>query len=72
MNSRIVGLRVASAIFGLVALGQLARLILGFKVIVEGHSIPVWCSGVVFVVAVALCAWYWRLSLEPKASPPAA
>lgn len=72
MNSRIVGLRVASVIFGLGFLGQLTRLIMGFRVCLGSHVIPVWYSGVAMVVAALLCWWFWRLSPEPKpATPPA-
>lgn len=77
MNSPMVGLRVASAVFGLVFLGQLARLLLRLKVTVGPCVIPLWCSGVALVVAAVLCVWLWRLSLvlaKPVSpgSPPAA
>jgi len=72
MNSRIVGLRVASAVFGLVCVGQIGRLMLGLKVNVAGHSIPLWLSGVAVVVTGLLCAWLWQLSRETDAAPPAA
>ena len=72
MNSRVVGLRVASAIFGLACAGQVVRLALGLKVMVAGHTIPLWLSGVAVVVAALLCAWLWQLSRETGPTPPAA
>ena len=72
MNSRSVGLRVASAVFGLVCIGQVARLALGLKVLVAGHTVPLWLSGVAVVVAALLCVWLWQLSRESGPTPPAA
>jgi len=76
MNSRIVGLRVASAVFGLVFLGQLVRLILRFNVCVGTHVVPLWLSGVALVIGGGLSFWLFRLSLDPAqpaapANPPA-
>ncbi len=74
MNSRDVGLRVASAVFGVMCLGQLVRLVTRLHVMVGSHAVPVWCSGVVLVVVGALSIWLWRLSLgssQPASAPPA-
>ena len=68
MNSRIVGLRVASAVFGIVFLGQVGRLLMRLEVNVGGHSIPLWCSGVVLVVVGLLSFWLWWLTREPKSA----
>ena len=62
MNSQSVGLRVAAVMFGLVALVQLARLVLGFEVLVNGHVVPLWPSALAFVIAAGLSVWMWRLS----------
>ena len=56
MNSPIVGLRVASLVFALVSLLQLARLAAGFDVSVDGHLVPLWASGVAVLIAAGLSA----------------
>jgi hypothetical protein len=62
MNSRILGLRVAGFIFGLVCLAQLLRLLTQVEVLVATHPLPLWPNAVAFVVAAGLCVWMWRLS----------
>ena len=62
MNSQSVGLRVAGVMFGLVALAQLARLVLRFEVLVNGHVVPLWPSALAFVIAAGLSVWMWQLS----------
>lgn len=52
MNSQIVGLRVASAIFGLMSLGQLLRLVIRPEVLVAGHQMPLWPSALALVILV--------------------
>lgn len=51
---------VAVVVFALVALLQLLRFILGWAVVVNGMSIPLWASAVAFVVAAGLAAMVWR------------
>ena len=41
MNSQITGLRVASVVFGLMAIAQLARVVIRPEVFVAGHPITV-------------------------------
>jgi hypothetical protein len=62
MNSRTTGLLVAGAIFGLVSLLQLVRLLTGVDVVVAGHTIPLWPNAIAFVVAATLSFWMLRLS----------
>jgi hypothetical protein len=62
MNSQSVGLRVASVVFGLVCLAQLARLVTQVEVMVAGRVFPLWPNAVAAVVAGGLCLWMWRLS----------
>jgi hypothetical protein len=62
MNSPMVGLRVASLVFALVSLLQLARLAAGFDVSVDGHLVPLWASGVAVLIAAGLSAWMGQLS----------
>jgi hypothetical protein len=70
MNSPVLGLRVASVIAGLVCLVQLVRLFLRFQVMIGSHSVPVWASGVAVIIAGALCAWFWKLSVALSPSQP--
>ncbi len=67
MNSQIVGLRVASILFGLIAIAQLARLIIRPQVLVAGHLLPLWPSAVAFVILGGLSFWLWSLArTQPK------
>jgi len=51
---------IAIAIFGLVSIMHLLRLVLGWEVIVNGMVIPMWISGVAFPVAAGLAFMLWR------------
>ena len=51
---------VAVVVFSLVSLLQLLRLALGWEITINGIPIPLWASGVAFVVAAALAAMVWR------------
>ena len=64
MNSKSLGLRVASSVFALVCLGQLFRLILKVEIIAGGHRIPLWLSGVAFAITGGLSLWLWKLSRQ--------
>jgi len=66
MNSQIVGLRVASLVFGLVCLVQIGRLLMRPEVMVAGHLFPLWPSVVAVLVTGALCLWMWKLSRSPR------
>jgi Flp pilus assembly protein TadB len=62
MNSPRTGLRVASVIFGIFAVGHLVRLINHAQVMVGTYTIPMGVSWIALIVAVILCIWFWRLS----------
>jgi hypothetical protein len=62
MNSQSTGLRVAAAVFGVVALVQVARLVTQFDVTIGGHAVPLWANAVALAVAASLSVWMWRLS----------
>src|SRR2546422_6435481 len=64
MNSQKHGLRVASTLFALFALGHLLRLLTRADLLVAGHRIPLSLSIIVPVIAAGLSLWIWRLSLE--------
>jgi hypothetical protein len=62
MNPQKTGLRVASVIFGLFAIGHLIRLINQIPVQVGRHQIAMGVSWVALIIAAILCIWLWRLS----------
>jgi hypothetical protein len=62
MNSQILGLRVASVIFGLMSIAQLVRLLIRPEVLVAGHLMPLWSSALAFVFLGGLSLWMWKLS----------
>ena len=48
------------ALLSLIALLQLLRFTLGWEVTVNGVTIPVWVSGIAFVIAAGLAVMTWR------------
>ena len=62
MNSPTIGLRVASVIFGIFAIGHILRLINHAQVTVGTHTIPMGVSWIALIIAAILCIWFWRLS----------
>jgi hypothetical protein len=50
---------IAIVLLSLIAILQLLRFILGWEVTVHGVSIPVWASGIAFVVAAGLAVMVW-------------
>jgi hypothetical protein len=50
----------AVLLLSLIALLQLLRFILGWEITVEGMTVPVWASGIAFLVAAALAILVWR------------
>ena len=62
MNSPRTGLRVASVLFGIFAIGHLLRLINQARVTVGTLTIPMGVSWIALVVAAILCMWLWRLA----------
>ena len=65
MKSQITGLRVASIVFGLIALAQLVRLAIRPEVLVGGHLMPLWPSALAFVISGGLSLWMWKLARTP-------
>ena len=51
---------VAVVVFSVIALLQLLRLLLGWEITINAITIPLWASGVAFVVAAGLAAMVWR------------
>jgi hypothetical protein len=62
MNSQILGLRVASVVFGLMSVAQLVRLVIRPEVIVAGYRMPLWPSVLAFLFLGGLSIWMCRLS----------
>jgi len=62
MSSQAAGLRVASVIFALFAIGHVVRLVKQAQVTVATHQIPMWVSMVALIIAAILSIWMWRLS----------
>jgi hypothetical protein len=62
MNSPRTGLRVASVLFGIFALGHLLRLVNKARVTVGTVTIPMGLSWIALIVAAVLCVWLWRLA----------
>jgi uncharacterized membrane protein HdeD (DUF308 family) len=50
---------IAIGLFSLIAALQLLRFILAWEVTVDGLSVPVWVSGIAFVVAGTLSVMLW-------------
>jgi hypothetical protein len=65
MNQQATGLRVASIVFGLMAIAQLGRLMLRPEVLVAGHPMPLWPSMLAFIILCGLSFWMWRLARPP-------
>ena len=51
---------ITIVLFSLIALLQLVRFILRWEVTVNGIIIPIWASGIAFVIAAALAVMLWR------------
>jgi len=54
----------AVAIFSIVALVQLVRLLMGWEVTIQGFAVPLWASGVAVMVAAGLAVTVWRELLQ--------
>lgn len=51
---------IAVVLLSLIALLQLLRFILGWEVTIGAVTVPVWVSGIAFLVAAALVVMVWR------------
>ena len=50
---------IAVGLLSLLAVLQLLRFVLGWEVTINGVRIPVWASGIAFVVAAGLAVTVW-------------
>ena len=53
---------VSGIVFSIIALAQLARTLLGWPVQVDLFTVPVWASGVAFLITGSLAVWAFRLA----------
>jgi hypothetical protein len=53
---------IAAAIFGIVALLHLLRIVMGWSITIEAWTVPMWVSWIGFVVAGVLSYYGMRLS----------
>lgn len=50
----------AMFLFALISLLQLLRVVMGWEVMVNGMLVPLWASGIAFVVAGTMALLLWR------------
>jgi hypothetical protein len=62
MNPQILGLRVASIVFGLMSVAQLIRLLIRPEVLVAGYLMPLWPGALAFIILGGLSIWMWELA----------
>jgi len=72
MSSPTCGLRVASAVFGVICVAQLLRILMHVSIVIGGHWIGRKISAVAVVITGVLCIWLWLLSAKPAETTPAA
>lgn len=58
--SKNLALTVAGIIFAIVAIAHLLRMIFQLDVVIGTVTIPLWVSGIAFVVALFLSVWMMR------------
>ncbi len=51
---------VSGIFFSIIALAQLTRTLLGWPVQVDGFTVPIWFSGVAFLITASLAVWAFR------------
>lgn len=62
MDRKTLALRVAGAVFALVACAHVARLAVGFPIAVGRFPVPLWANVIGVVVAGGLAAWMFAAS----------
>jgi hypothetical protein len=58
---------VSGIIFSVMAIVQLTRTVLGWPVQVDLFTVPVWLSGVAFLITGAMAIWAFRSARNPAA-----
>ena len=54
-------LMISGAVFGLITLGQLTRLMFQIPVQIGTWGVPLWASLIFVAIALTLCIWAFRL-----------
>ena len=54
-------IQITGAVFGVIALVHVVRLILNWPAQIADWVVPIWLSWVAILVAGALCVWAFRL-----------
>jgi hypothetical protein len=68
MRSQVLALRVGGTIFGLMALAQLARLVVFHRLVVAvgTHRFPLWPSVIAVIILGGLAIWQWKVSYSTE------
>ncbi len=53
---------LSSLLLGIIAVGHLLRVVLRVEIVAAGWVVPMWLSGIGFLVAAALAVALWRES----------
>ncbi len=51
---------VSGILFAILSIAQLVRTLLGWPVQVDGFNVPVWLSGIAFLITGSLAIWAFR------------
>lgn len=52
--------KIAAAVFFLVGLAHLARLLFPFKLVIGSWAPPLWANGLAACAALGLSVWLWK------------
>ncbi len=69
INSKILGLRVAGTIFGIVAVLHLLRVVTGVTMVIAGWMLPIGVNVMGFAATSALSIVLWALSMKKEDDP---
>ena len=61
-------LRISGALFGLIALLHIPRLLLHWPAQIGDWTVPIWISWIATLAAAALSIWAFRLARQPHPS----
>ncbi len=64
INSKILGLRVAGSIFGIVAVLHFLRVVTGVTMVIAGWMLPIWVNVLGFAGSGLIGTWLWLLSVS--------
>jgi hypothetical protein len=64
INSKILGLRVAGSIFGIVAMLHFLRVVTGVHLVIAAWMLPIWVNVMGFAGSGLLYGWLWLLEVS--------